>query len=105
MCSVFDDAVGWCAFLATGDCKPWSGFTVQINTSLEKPVLVNSTLLVKAAIARIERRKVYVEAALLDPAADDAVHAKGDGLVVLNRGVLPLLSRDSTVSTDGVPSF
>ena len=105
MCSVFDDAVGWCAFLATGDCKPWSGFTAQINTSLKRPILVNSTLLVKATIARIERRKVHVEVTLFDPAADDVVHAKGDGLVVLNRGVLPLLSSESTVSTDGVPAF
>jgi acyl-coenzyme A thioesterase PaaI-like protein len=105
MCSVFDDTVGWCAFLATGDCKPWSGFTVQINTSLKRPIPVESVLLVTAEIVRIERRKVVVEVALMDPAAGDVEHASGDGLVVLNRGVLPLVPWDSTVSTDDMPSM
>jgi len=99
MCSVLDDVIGWCAFLTTGECRPWSGFTVQVNTSLKKPIHVGSILLVQAIIARIERRKVFVEATIVDPASEeDGVHAKGDGLVVLNRGVLPLLSQESSDS-------
>lgn len=100
MCSVFDDVVGWCAFLTTGECKPWSGFTVQINTSLKRPIATGSVLLVKAKITRIERRKVYVEAILVEPSLDgeDVIHAKGDGLVVLNKGVLPLEPGESFAS-------
>ena len=89
MCSVLDDAVGWCAFVVTGQCVPWSGFTVQINTSLCRPIPVRTTLLVTAKVVRMERRKVSVEVELSDPANGNVVHAKGDGLVILNRGVLP----------------
>ena len=103
MCSVLDDVIGWCAFMVTGCCRPWSGFTVQINTSLQKPIPVNSTLLVRAIVTKIERRKVSIEARLIDPACLDnqgepAVHAQGDGLVVLNRGVLPLSTQPSLES-------
>ena len=95
-----DDIVGWNAFLVTGECRPWSGYTVQINTSLTKPIMVNSTLLVRARIVKVERRKVYVEAEIVDP-IDDSVHAQCEGLVVLNRGVLPMLTREeSTLSTE-----
>jgi acyl-coenzyme A thioesterase PaaI-like protein len=87
MTSVLDDVVGWCAFMATGECKPWSGFTVQINTSLKKPIMVNTTLLIRGTISNIERRKVSVFAELLDP-LDDSVHATGEGLVVLNKDVI-----------------
>jgi acyl-coenzyme A thioesterase PaaI-like protein len=100
MCSLLDDVVGWCAFLVTGECRPWSGFTVQINTGLKKPIRVGSVLLVKATIVRIDRRKVFVEANLVEPTdGEGVIHAKGDGLVVLNRGVLPLAHSESTVST------
>lgn len=102
MCSVLDDVIGWCAFLVTGVCRPWSGFTVQINTSLKKPVKVNSTLLVRATITSIERRKVSIQAELVDP-TDDSIHATGDGLVVMNRGVLPGLQTQS--SLESLPSM
>ena len=93
MCSVMDDCIGWVAFCVTGACRPWTGFTVQINTSLRQPIPVNSTLLIEGRIARVERRKVYVVAILFDPAKggkDDerAVHAVGEGIVVLNKGIL-----------------
>lgn len=95
MCSLMDDIIGWGAFMTTGTCRPWSGFTVQVNTSLKKPIRVDSVLLVKATITKVERRKVSISAELIDPAEeanDDNtgnIHATGEGLVVLNKGVLP----------------
>jgi acyl-coenzyme A thioesterase PaaI-like protein len=112
MTSVLDDVIGWVAFLVTGECRPWTGFTVQVNCSLHRPIPVDSFLLVQAKIVGIERRKVLVEASIVDPqqrrhqphnmdsmdnsirddefTIDDAVvHATGTGLVVMNRGVLP----------------
>ena len=72
----------------TGTCHPWSGFTVQVNTSLRKPITVCSILLVKATIVNVERRKVSIQVELMDP-SEDTVHAEGEGLVVMNKGVLP----------------
>lgn len=108
MCSVMDDIIGWVGFMVTGQCRPWSGFTVQINTSLAKPIPVQTTLLVTGEVKRIERRKVFIEAVLVDPSSDRngsgdyPVHAKAEGIVVLNRGVLPPMmeSQESTMSTD-----
>lgn len=37
-CAIMDDAIGWMGFCASGECKPWSGYTVQINTSLKNPI-------------------------------------------------------------------
>jgi hypothetical protein len=53
--------------------------------------MVNTTLLIRGTITNIERRKVTVKAELLDP-VDESVHATGEGLVVLNRDVLPGLA-------------
>jgi acyl-coenzyme A thioesterase PaaI-like protein len=89
MCSLLDDVIGWVAFLVTGECRPWTGFTVQVNSSLRRPIPVDSVLLVRATITNVVRRKVSVEAAIVDPDDDDAVHATGSGLVIINRGVLP----------------
>ena len=89
MCSVMDDVIGWVGFLVTGECRPWSGFTVQVNSKLQRPVHVDSVLLVQAKITHIERRKVSIEAVILDPKEEqNAVHATASGLVVVNRGVL-----------------
>ena len=86
--------------MVTGQVRPWSGFTVQINTSLQKPIPVFSMLMVVGEVMRLERRKVFIEARLVDPANGNAQHAKAEGIVVLNRGVLPpmLESRVSDVS-------
>jgi len=89
MCSVLDDVIGWVGFLVTGKCIPWSGFTVQVNSKLQRPVLVDSILLVQAKIIHIERRKVSIEAIILDPKVENAIHATGTGLVVINKGILP----------------
>ena len=82
MCSLMDDVVGWTGFCATGVCKPWSGFTVQINTSLKKPVEVGSWLRLEGEIVKIDGRKVSVRARLL-LGAD--VHCEAEGLVVLKK--------------------
>ena len=89
MCSLLDDVVGWCSFLVTGKCVPWSGYTVQINSSLKKPVPIRSFLKITATIVKIERRKVFVNASIVDP-VEESEHATCEGLVVLNRGVLPI---------------
>lgn len=120
MCSVMDDVVGWIAFCATGRVRPWTGFTVQVNTALKRPVRIHSTLTVRAVISRIERRKVYVTATLYDDdphnqrhnhhhqpaaAADDdnddddkkdavVVHATCEGVVVLNKGILVIEEKE-----------
>lgn len=74
----------------TGACHPWSGFTVQVNTSLRRPISVGTFLLAKATIVNVERRKVSIKVVLMDPNDDkDIVHAEGEGLVVMNKGVLP----------------
>lgn len=90
MCSIMDDVIGWVGFLVTGECCPWSGFTVQVNSKLQRPVHVDSILLVQAKITNIERRKISIEAIIKDPADenDNCVHATASGLVVVNRGVL-----------------
>lgn len=95
MCSIMDDIIGWTGFCASGRCLPWSGYTVQVNTKLMKPVPVGRVLLLECRIVRLERRKVFVVAKLTDPAEegdggfDATIHAEADGLVILNRGVLP----------------
>ena len=93
MCSIMDDAIGWIGFCVTGECKPWTGFTVQINTSLMKPVKVGQILLLQIKIDKVERRKVFASAELINPEetmddGSECIHAKGDGLVIVNRGVL-----------------
>ena len=90
MCCIMDDVIGWCGFLSEGQVRPWSGFTAQINTSLKRPIPINTILLVKATIVKREGRKVHIDAELVDPAAQDAqgkhvVHATGDGLVILTK--------------------
>ncbi|KAG7347288.1 thioesterase-like superfamily protein [Nitzschia inconspicua] len=92
MTSVMDDVIGWTAFTVTGTCLPWTGFTVQVNCSLQKPIPVGSYLMVQGTITKVERRKVFVEASLVDPSQhqrNPVVHATGSGLVVMNRGLLP----------------
>ena len=82
MCSLMDDVIGWTGFCATGACEPWSGFTVQINTALKRPVEVGSWLRLEGEIVKIEGRKVSVKARLL-LGAD--VHCEAEGLVVLKK--------------------
>ena len=109
MCAVMDDVIGWTAFGCTGHVRPWSGFTVQVNTKLQKPIPVQTTLLVQGRITKMERRKVYISVELFQPVAETTgtddkrkiVHATGEGIVVMNRGVLPgtSLMRSSLTSS------
>lgn len=93
MCGIMDDAIGWIGFCVTGECKPWSGFTVQVNTSLVKPVVVGQVLKLRCRIVRVERRKVSSLVELVDPGGgdddgDECVHARAEGLFIANRGVI-----------------
>jgi acyl-coenzyme A thioesterase PaaI-like protein len=92
MCSIMDDIIGWTGFCSTGQCLPWTGYTVQVNTKLCKPVKVGMVLKIVCSIIKMERRKVWVKATLLDPNCDDgdnhdntSLHAEGEGLVILNK--------------------
>jgi len=101
MCSLMDDVIGWCGFLVSGKCLPWSGFTAQVNTSLRRPVPVNAFLFIKATITRKEGRKVYVTAHLIDPCGEhknkstlqtgketiptSCIHASCEGLFIIKR--------------------
>lgn len=88
MCTVMDDVIGWVGFCVSGQCKPWSGFTVQVNTALQAPITVGSWLKVDAEIYEVERRKVKIRAALTAPATAgtvEVVHCTGEGLFVLKK--------------------
>lgn len=80
MTAVMDDLIGWAAFLATG--KVWQGYTVQVDTSLRKPIPIGEYLQGKARITKIEGRKVFVEASISNP-MDGKVHCEGSGLTIL----------------------
>ena len=96
-----DDIIGWTGFCVSGKCLPWSGFTVQINTKLCKPIPVDKVLKITCFIEKVERRKVFLKALLIDPGNSDpssnsdakkgggVVHAESEGIVIINRGVLP----------------
>ena len=88
MCTVMDDVIGWTGFCSTGSCRPWSGFTVQVNTKLSAPVAVGDWLRVDGTVTSVDGRKVRIKASLVTPAVDGApavVHCEGEGLVVLKK--------------------
>ena len=83
-----DDVIGWVGFCVTGKCKPWSGFTVQVNTSLQAPITVGSWLKVEGEIYEVERRKVKIRASLTAPStagALEVVHCTAEGLFVVKK--------------------
>lgn len=80
MTSAFDDLLGHLAFLAAAT-GPWDGATVQINCKLSKPVRVGQTLLLEGHVTKQERRKVFVEAKLLDANGD--VYGMMDGISIV----------------------
>jgi acyl-coenzyme A thioesterase PaaI-like protein len=83
-CALMDDAIGWMGFCVSGTCQPWSGFTVQVNTSLKKAVPVHAVLKLEAWVHRKEgRRKFWIHARLVDPTTD-CVHCTGEGLFLLS---------------------
>jgi acyl-coenzyme A thioesterase PaaI-like protein len=127
-CSIMDDIIGWTAFCCgtttdsgPGCCIPWSGYTVQVNTKLCKPIPIDSYLYIQGQITNIVRRKVYVTATLydlrpnpnnnnMDMFCDDVedheenriIYAMGEGIVVMNPGILPN-TNDTTSTTTPSP--
>ena len=84
MCAIMDDAVGWMGFCYTGSVKPWNGFTVQVNTSLKKPVPVHSLLRLNAWVDRLEgKRKVWIKCNLVDPDNSSNVYSECEGLFLI----------------------
>ncbi|CAM9499703.1 unnamed protein product, partial [Ectocarpus fasciculatus] len=84
MCALMDDVVGWLGFCADGELKPWSGFTVQIDTALKKAVHVGSLLRLEATVTeRVGKRKVYIKAKLVDPSSPDVVYCTCSGLFLV----------------------
>jgi len=84
MCAVMDDAIGWMGFAYTGVVKPWVGFTVQVNTTLKKPVSVGSVLRLDASVERLEgERKVWIKSSLVDPADTNVVFCTASGLFLI----------------------
>mgnify|MGYP002632907336 CR=1 FL=1 len=83
MTAVMDDVIGWTGFCCDGTCRPWSGFTVQINTALKAPVAVGSWLRVDGRVIRREGgRKVWVSASLTCPETGKT-HCEAEGLFLL----------------------
>ncbi|KAL7546126.1 hypothetical protein ACHAWF_009468 [Thalassiosira exigua] len=88
MTAVMDDVIGWTAFLVTGKCIPWSGFTAQVNVSLRRPIAVRSYLKVVGRITKWEGRKVWIHSQLIhggDEDGEGTVHCTAEGLVILKR--------------------
>ena len=91
MCSVMDDVIGWVGFCVSGECQPWCGFTVQVNTALQNPVPVGAWLRLEGEITAVDRRKVHVKASLVAPPRDasgkEVVHCVADGLFIVKKGL------------------
>lgn len=93
MCALMDDVIGWCGFLTTGKCLPWSGYTAQIDTSLKRPIPVGKHLQIRAEIVKRINRKVYIKAILIDPdisvsnKGNENVHATASGLFLLKKEI------------------
>ena len=89
MCTIMDDVIGWTGFCVSGVCKPWCGFTVQVDTNLQCPVTVGSWLRVEGVITAVERRKVRVRASLVAPATSpegkEVVHCTAEGLFIVKK--------------------
>jgi hypothetical protein len=84
MCAAMDDVIGWCGFCESGSCRPWSGYTVQVDTSLKKAISIGSTLMIEAWIEkRVGERKIYIKAKLSDPSTG-IEHGSASGLFLKN---------------------
>jgi acyl-coenzyme A thioesterase PaaI-like protein len=83
MTSVMDDICGHIAFLGSGNekhAKPWKGATVQVNVKLKNPIQIGTWLCITGNITRIEKRKIYIYAKLID--ANGQIYAEMDGLSI-----------------------
>jgi acyl-coenzyme A thioesterase PaaI-like protein len=90
MTAVMDDVLGWAGFCCDPDhtdgpvIVPWSGFTVQVDCSLRKPIPVNAMLKVTACVVKKEGRKIFVKGNISDPESND-VHCEAKGLFLKNK--------------------
>ena len=84
LCALMDDCVGWLGFCASGKCEPWSGYTVQIDTTLKKPIPVGALLKVEGVIESVERRKVWIKVNVTDETSG-CVHGTCRGLFLLSK--------------------
>ena len=105
MCALCDDALGWIGFCADGIApKPWSGYTVQVDVSLKKPVLVGSLLRLEAWIERREGpRKIWACCKLVDPETDQ-VHCTAKGLFLLSPEYITQPTTTSTTAAKSIPA-
>lgn len=89
-CALVDDAVGWLGFSCVEDGKviPWSGYTVQIDTSLKRPVPIGSLLKLEATLENQDRRKVWSNVKLTDEEGN--VYCEGKGLFLINKDYLSI---------------
>ena len=86
-------------------CIPWSGYTVQVNTKLCRPIPISAQLYIQGTITNIVQRKVHLTVVLYDdliPNTDDIddinidtttkehriIYATGEGIVVMNHEIL-----------------
>lgn len=84
-CALMDDAIGWMGFCVSGECKPWSGYTVQVNTALKKSVKVDSVVKIEAWVNKREgARKFWINARVSDPEDESCVYCEGEGLFLLS---------------------
>jgi hypothetical protein len=68
----------------SGEPKPWTGFTVQVDTTLKKAVPVSSLLKLEAWVERREGpRKIWI-CARLSNELDGSIHCLGRGLFLLS---------------------
>lgn len=88
LCALMDDAIGWMGFCSDTKAgpRPWSGFTVQVDTTLKKSVKVGSCLQLEAWVERREGpRKVWVGCRLVDPSSPtETIHCTAKGLFLLS---------------------
>lgn len=84
LCALMDDCVGWLGFCVGGKCEPWSGYTVQIDTTLKKPIPVGALLKIEGVIESVERRKVWIRVNVTDPVSG-SLHGSCRGLFLVNK--------------------
>lgn len=83
MCAVMDDIVGWLGFCSGEKCIVGSGVTAQVNTSLKKPIKLESVLNIIGVIDKIDGRKVWIKCSLEDD--NSIVYCTGSGLFIKNK--------------------
>jgi acyl-coenzyme A thioesterase PaaI-like protein len=84
-CALMDDVIGWLGFCTTGEVLPWSGYTVQVNTSLRKAVKVGSVLKLEAWVDRKEGERKYWILAKLSDGVTGEVYCDGSGLFLQSK--------------------